>query len=67
MKGGGSTDTHSPEKTTLKMPSLIRVKYRDSNSCYRLPLLLSGDNSINTGSFHKPHQLDHDKWNDFKH
>ena len=41
--------------------------YRNSNSYYRLLLLLSGDISLNLGPFYNLQPLDHDKWNIFKH
>ena len=41
--------------------------YRNSNSYYRLPLLLSGDINLNPGPLHNLQSLDHDEWNIFKH
>ena len=41
--------------------------YRNSNSYYRLLLLLSGDISLNPGPFHNLQPLNHDEWNIFKH
>ena len=41
--------------------------YCNSNSYYRLLLLLSGDISLNPGHFHNLQPLNHDKWNIFKH
>ena len=47
--------------------SVSKVKHRNSNSCYRLLLLLSDDISINPGPFHNHPQLDPDKRNVFNH
>ena len=47
--------------------SVSKVKHRNSNSCYRLLLLLSGDISINPGPFHNHPQLDHNEVNIFNH
>ena len=44
-----------------------QLMYCNSNSYYRLLLLLSGDISLNPGPFHNPQSLDHDEWNMFKH
>ena len=44
-----------------------QLMYRNSNSYYRLLLLLSGDISLNPGPFHNLQPLDHDEWNIFKH
>ena len=41
--------------------------YSNSNSYYRLLLLLSGDISLNSGPFHNLQPLNQDKWNIFKH
>ena len=41
--------------------------YLNSNSYYRLLLLLSGDISLNSGPFHNLQPLNHDGWNIFKH
>ena len=41
--------------------------YRNSNSYYRLLLLLSGDISLNPEPFHNLQPLNHDEWNIFKH
>ena len=40
--------------------------YGNSNSYYRLLLLLSGDISLNPGRFHNLQPLNHDEWNIFK-
>ena len=47
--------------------SISQLLYRNSNSYYRLLLLLSGDISLNPGPFHNLQPLDHDQWNIFKH
>ena len=47
--------------------SVSQLLYRNSNSYYRLLLLLSGDISLNPRLFHNLRQLDHDEWNIFKH
>ena len=47
--------------------SVSQLLYRNSNSYYRLLLLLSGDISFNPGPFHNLQPLDHDEWNIFKH
>ena len=47
--------------------SVSQLMYRNSNSYYRLLLLLSGDISLNPGPFHNLQPLDHDEWNIFKH
>ena len=47
--------------------SVSQLLYRNSNSYYRLLLLLSGDISLNPGSFRNLQPLDHDEWNIFKH
>ena len=41
--------------------------FRNSNSYYRLLLLLSGAVSLNPGPFQNLQQLHHDKWNISKH
>ena len=41
--------------------------YRNSNSYYRLLLLLSGDISLNPRPFHNLEPLDQNEWNIFKH
>ena len=41
--------------------------YRNSNSYYRLLLLLLGDICLNPGPFHNLQPLNHDEWNIFKH
>ena len=41
--------------------------YRNSNSYYRLMLLLSRDISLNPGLFHNFQPFDHDDWKIFKH
>ena len=41
--------------------------YRNSNSYYRLLLLLSGDISLNPGPCHNLQPLNHEEWNTFKH
>ena len=41
--------------------------YRNSNSYYRLILLLSGDIILNPGPFHNLQPLDQNEWNIFKH
>ena len=41
--------------------------YRNSKSYYQLPLLLSGDISLNLGPFYNLEALDHDEWSIFKH
>ena len=47
--------------------SVSQLMYRNSNSYYRLLLLLLGDISLNPGPFHNLQPLDHDEWNIFKH
>ena len=47
--------------------SVSQLVYRNSNSYYRLLLLLSGDISLNPGPFHNLQLLDHGEWNIFKH
>ena len=47
--------------------SVSQLMYRDSNSHYRLLLLLSGDISLNPGPFHNLQSLDQNEWNIFKH
>ena len=47
--------------------SVSQHMYRNSNSYYRLLLLLSGDISLNPGPFHNLQPLDHDEWNIFMH
>ena len=47
--------------------SVSQLMYRNSNSYYRLPLLLSGDINLNPGPLHNLQSLDHDEWNIFKH
>ena len=47
--------------------SVSQLLYRNSNSYYRLLLLLSGDISFNSGPFYNLQPLDHNKWNIFKH
>ena len=44
--------------------SVSQLKYRNSNSYYRL--LLLADISLNPGLFHKLQPLDYDEWNIFK-
>ena len=46
--------------------SVSQLTYRNSNSYYRLLLLLSGDISLNPGPFHNLQPLNHDEWNIFK-
>ena len=47
--------------------SVLQLMYRNSNSYYRLLLLLSGDISLNPGLFHNLQSLNHDEWNISKH
>ena len=47
--------------------SVSQLMYRNSNSYYRLLLLLSGDISLNPGPFHNLQPLDQNEWNIFKH
>ena len=47
--------------------SISQLMYRNSNSYYRLLLLLPGDISLNPGPFHNLQPLNHDEWNIFKH
>ena len=47
--------------------SVSQLKYRNSNSHYRLILYLSGDTSLKPGPFQNLQQLDHDEWIIFKH
>ena len=45
--------------------SISQFMYRNSNSYYRLLLLLSGDIGLNPGPFHNLQRLEHDEWNIF--
>ena len=47
--------------------SVSQLMYRNSNSYYRLLLLLSGDISLNLGPFHNLQPLDQKEWNIFEH
>ena len=47
--------------------SVSQLMYRNSNSHYRLLLLLSGDISLNPGPFHNLQSLDQNQWNIFRH
>ena len=47
--------------------SVSQLMYRNSNSYYRLLLLLSGNITLNSGHFHNLQPLNHDEWNIFKH
>ena len=47
--------------------SVSQLMYRNSNSYYRLLLLLSGDIILNTGPFHNLQLLNQNEWNIFKH
>ena len=47
--------------------SVSQLMYRNSNSYYRLLLLLSGDISLNTGPFHNLQLINQNEWNIFKH
>ena len=47
--------------------SVSQLMYRNSNSYYRLLLLLLSDISLNPGPFHKLEPLDQNEWNIFKH
>ena len=47
--------------------SVPQLKFRNSNSYYRLLLLISGDISPNPGLFHILQPLDHNKQYIFKH
>ena len=46
--------------------SVSQLIYRNSNSYYRLPLLLLGGIILNPGPFHNLQPLDHEEWNSFK-
>ena len=43
--------------------SVSQLVYRNSNSYYRLPPLLSSDINLNPGPFHNLQPLDHNEWN----
>ena len=47
--------------------SVSQHMYHNSNSYYRLLLLLSGDIILNPGPFHNLQPLNHDEWYIFKH
>ena len=47
--------------------SVSQLMYRNSNSYYRLLLLLSGAITLNTGPFHNLQLLNENEWNIFKH